>query len=257
MPSGRPVVPPGRGIPGTPGTAGRATGRGMSGSGGDMNGLLPPGRAAGRGAGRGAAGASGSTGVTGSSVTGGAAASMGAGASSTGASTASTTGAAFAAFLAGAFLAGAGASAPSGAGGKISRSLRATGGSIVDDGDLTNSPISLSLARTSLLSTPNSLASSCTRALPTTALLVRSARTRGHCGVLAHGRTHRRVLIARSSLDSISWVKLCLLLLGRQPPTNRGEVQGFGHSKRPAESPSPLCLIQAGGVGMHPGTTSG
>jgi hypothetical protein len=35
-----------------------------------------------------------------------------------------------------------------------------TGGSTVDDADLTNSPISLSFARTILLSTPNSLASS-------------------------------------------------------------------------------------------------
>ncbi len=52
-----------------------------------------------------------------------------------------------------------------------SRSRRATGASTVDDADLTNSPCSLSLARTSLLVTPSSFASSCTRALPATALL--------------------------------------------------------------------------------------
>ena len=51
------------------------------------------------------------------------------------------------------------------------RSRRATGASTVLDADLTNSPISLSLARTVLLSTPSSFASSCTRALPGTALL--------------------------------------------------------------------------------------
>jgi len=43
--------------------------------------------------------------------------------------------------------------------------------STVDDADFTNSPCSLSLARTSLLVTPSSFASSCTRALPATALL--------------------------------------------------------------------------------------
>jgi hypothetical protein len=51
------------------------------------------------------------------------------------------------------------------------RSRRATGASTVLDADLTNSPISFSLASTVLLSTPSSFASSCTRALPATALL--------------------------------------------------------------------------------------
>src|SRR5699024_8879579 len=61
----------------------------------------------------------------------------------------------------------AGASAPS----KDSLSRRATGGSTVDDADLTNSPCSFSRARTSLLVTPSSFANSWTRALPATALL--------------------------------------------------------------------------------------
>ncbi|MBG6138154.1 hypothetical protein IW245_004348 [Longispora fulva] len=39
------------------------------------------------------------------------------------------------------------------------------------DADLTNSPMSFNLASTVLLSTPSSLASSCTRAFPATALL--------------------------------------------------------------------------------------
>ena len=56
---------------------------------------------------------------------------------------------------------------------KDSRSRRATGASTVEDADLTNSPCSLSRARTSLLVTPSSLANSCTRALPATTLLSR------------------------------------------------------------------------------------
>lgn len=50
----------------------------------------------------------------------------------------------------------------------------ATGGSMVEDADLTNSPISFSFSRTNLLSTPNSLASSCTRGLATLLLLARA-----------------------------------------------------------------------------------
>lgn len=55
--------------------------------------------------------------------------------------------------------------------GNDSRSRRATGASTVDDADLTNSPCSFSRSSTCLLVTPSSLASSCTRALPATALL--------------------------------------------------------------------------------------
>lgn len=47
-----------------------------------------------------------------------------------------------------------------------SRNRRATGASTVEDADFTNSPCSLSLAKSSLLVTPSSLANSCTRALP-------------------------------------------------------------------------------------------
>lgn len=55
--------------------------------------------------------------------------------------------------------------------GNDSRRRRATGASTVDDADFTNSPCSLSVASSSLLVTPSSLANSCTRALPATALL--------------------------------------------------------------------------------------
>lgn len=72
--------------------------------------------------------------------------------------------------------------------------LRTTGASIVDDAERTNSPISLSLAMTALLSTPNSLASSYTRTFAT-ALPTRSGDVLGPslpCG------NHRCVLIERS-----------------------------------------------------------
>ncbi len=49
-------------------------------------------------------------------------------------------------------------------------SLRTTGASIVEDAERTNSPSSWSLAMTTLLSTPNSLASSYTRTLATSLL---------------------------------------------------------------------------------------
>lgn len=54
--------------------------------------------------------------------------------------------------------------------------LRTTGASIVEDADRTNSPSSWSLAMTTLLSTPNSLASSYTRTFATSLLLVRGGR---------------------------------------------------------------------------------
>src|SRR5690606_13750773 len=84
-----------------------------------------------------------------------------------------------AAFLAGAFLAGSAGSeaAPPAA---LSCSPYSflkritTGGSTVEDADFTNSPISLSFSRTTLLSTPSSLASSWTRGLATLLLLAPS-----------------------------------------------------------------------------------
>jgi len=61
--------------------------------------------------------------------------------------------------------------------GKASLNLRTTGGSIVDDAERTNSPISWSLAITALLSTPSSFASSYTLAFATSLLsLVRTRR---------------------------------------------------------------------------------
>jgi hypothetical protein len=77
------------------------------------------------------------------------------------------------------------------------RSRRATGASTVLDADLTNSPMSFNVARTVLLSTPSSLASSCTRALPGTALLTsRSYEQRPH---RPHSCTRSLVISGTSS----------------------------------------------------------
>lgn len=77
---------------------------------------------------------------------------------------------------------------------RASVSLRTTGASMVEDAERTNSPSSWSLAMTTLLSTPNSLASSYTRTLATSLLLGPGASGPS----LLHGRTHR-VLIECSS----------------------------------------------------------
>ena len=75
-------------------------------------------------------------------------------------------------------------------------SLRATGGSTVDDADFTNSPIASSLFKTVLLSTPSSLASSYTRAFGTQFLLSWAARIRAR-PLLIHGElvpSHRATM---------------------------------------------------------------
>jgi hypothetical protein len=107
-------------------------------------------------AGAAAAGASGAAGgATGSATTG----ATGSGVTGAGAAFA----AAAAVFLAGALRAGFSAGV-----GNASRTWRSTGASIVDEADFTYSPISWSLASTSLLVTPSSFASADTRALPGT-----------------------------------------------------------------------------------------
>jgi len=65
-----------------------------------------------------------------------------------------------AAFFAGAFLAGFSSPAGFATGGNFSRNFLTTGGSTVEDAERTNSPISWSFARTSLLSIPQSFANS-------------------------------------------------------------------------------------------------
>lgn len=174
---------PGRGAPGR-GACGRGIGRSTGCA--EENGLLPTRgvRAAGLGAlgagpglGPGVAPGAGLGRAGGAAGAGGAdAAAGGAAGGSTGAAGAAglATGAFSGAALVAAALAGepfpsvltfcaAGFAPPN-----DSRNRRATGASTVEDADLTNSPCSLSRARTSLLVTPSSLANSCTRALPAT-----------------------------------------------------------------------------------------
>jgi hypothetical protein len=74
-------------------------------------------------------------------------------------------------FAAGFAAAGSEAALRDGSASIAARSLRATGGSTVEDGLFTNSPSSLSFASATLLSTPSSAAISCTRGLPATILL--------------------------------------------------------------------------------------
>ncbi len=117
----------------------------------------------------------GAAGVTGAGAAGTAGAGLGAGAPGLGAAGRAAAAGEGAAGLEGAALRGAPGFAavlpalPPGPC-KASVNLRTTGASIVEDAERTNSPSSWSLAMTTLLSTPNSLASSYTRTLATSLL---------------------------------------------------------------------------------------
>jgi hypothetical protein len=208
---------PGRGAPGR-GAPGRgAGGRGIGRSTGCAveNGLLPTRgvRAAGLGAGRGPGTGPGRVGAGAGAACGCSAAGAG-GAGGSGAFGAAGLGpagfgAAGAASLTAAFPPPLAAAAPfpavfSCAGlppPNDSRSRRATGASTVDDADLTNSPCSLSRARTSLLVTPSSLANSCTRALPaTTSPVYEATAVVGRASGLAMTHGHRDFTVCSCSL---------------------------------------------------------
>ncbi len=143
--------------------------------------------------------------------------------------------------------AAAGAGVPTG---NASFSLRTTGASIVDEALLTNSPNSLSLAMISLLDLPSSFASSCTRALPATALLTvrpggRTARPRVSCtgsllelhGVLTTGRPAFGVCSAGTARR------------GPDPSVRRPDPDSSG-----AEMREPL-WFRANGTGAGPART--
>lgn len=138
----------------------------------------------------GAAGAAGAGAAGAGACAGGAAAAGAAGAGAwAGAMGAAAAGAAGAgaAGAAGAEADGAGAAA---AGlGKVSRTLRSTGDSMVDDGDLTYSPSALKCAIRDLLSVPSSLASALTRTFATFLLSWVCAAT-GAQTVLVLGLAH-------------------------------------------------------------------
>jgi hypothetical protein len=136
-----PIRAAGAAWPGARGTPGRGAGVGCGGAAGSLAGAA------------GVAGAAGTAGAAGA-VTAGASAvtSMGAGAGASG--TASSAFAA-AAFFVVVFLTGGGGSLAS-----FSLSRLSTGASTVEEADRTNSPMSFSMLRTVLLSTPSSFASS-------------------------------------------------------------------------------------------------
>src|SRR5699024_10617808 len=124
----------------------------------------------------------------------------------------------------------AGASAPS----KDSLSRRATGGSTVDDADLTNSPCSFSRARTSLLVTPSSFANSWTRALPATALLTGEVeRARPHDLGLCAMTVHRRYFTVCSLLRPVLLVGPARALGVRPDRSSPLPVRGCGSVRRP------------------------
>lgn len=72
---------------------------------------------------------------------------------------------------------------------RAARSLRATGGSMVDEGLLTNSPSSFSFASATLLSTPSSEAISCTRGFAFATVLLSGGLPRQGRPLVADG-TH-------------------------------------------------------------------
>jgi hypothetical protein len=156
-----------------------------------------------------------------------------------------------------------------------SLSLRTTGASIVEDAERTNSPISLSLAMTALLSTPNSLASSYTRTFATALpLLGPATRTLSRPGqrVLrpaSASAVHRRMLIGRSlqsqPLPSVQPQGQRPRTASVQQLASRRMPPGIPRPCRPAVPPAGEAraerLGDAGlvpsmpgsGAGMHPG----
>ena len=155
-----------------------------------------------------------------------------------------------------------------------SRSRRATGASTVEDADLTNSPCSLRRASTSLLVTPSSLANSCTRALPATALLTGEAERAARYGLgLRPKRAHRGNFTVCSCLllPVLSWAGC-----PRPSPTTVGGRSSLAvceqrvdlvsesrlvhaHVGRPqcvGEDPAPHRRPQTPAIGMEPGTSS-
>ena len=176
----------------------------------------------------------------------------------------------------------AGAPLPLPADGNESRSLRATGASTVEDADFTNSPRSLSLLRTSLLVTPSSFASSCTRALPATGLLTvgaggvsRSTPLLAHVhGLVLHGcgyMSDRPALVGVHSTRvsrASGWVVLrgpgsTGARTGVASPgpvievsVHRRGVERSLRAQSAGEGPAPLGGPQALGIAMQPGTAS-
>jgi len=138
----------------------------------------------------------------------------------------------------------AGAAAPANAW----RSFRTTGGSMLEDGPLTNSPISFSFSSAVLLSIPSSLAISCTRGLATV-LLSRAPSRSGRSRQFWTGLISSRSLVVHVPVSlfcrgqwswwNSGWVVLCLRRAprgGRAAPVDRGRSPGGTHVGKPCAS---------------------
>lgn len=145
------------------------------------------------------------------------------------------TGALGVAVLFGAAFLGAAASAGFWAG-MASFSLRMTGGSRVDDGPLTNSPMSLSFARSSLLVRPSSLATSCTRGFAT--ILLSQACTRAWEQALLL-TSHFEPFIMRPSADQ----PVLSEEMHARRSTCLSHLSASARSGRPANSRVCLCPV--------------
>jgi hypothetical protein len=228
-----------------------------------VDGAWGPGRGPGTGACRAAAESGAGTGAAAGAADGAAAA---AGASATGAGSATSGCAAAGADAVGsaagegagwaaAFFAGAAFfAAPLPAPADLSSSpycflnFASTGSSTVDDADLTNSPISLSFSRTTLLSTPSSLASSWTRVLATLLLLARvpagegEDRTASWCA-RSSVSTHRVLMSCCSRFsrsDGQCWY--CWMV-----PGGAGILRRCGRTPRLPWWPTPVRCAAPGG----------
>jgi hypothetical protein len=126
-------------------------------------------------------------------------------------------------------------------------SLRTTGGSIVEEGPLTNSPISFSFSRVRFESIPNSAAISCTRAFPATILL--SERTQP-----GRAATYRRDSFRATHEVSICHSTCSIRVQRPGDFCQSGEIQRSALLQRPRPRPLGLGGLDAVSPTVHPRT---
>jgi hypothetical protein len=145
--------------------------------------------------------------------------------------------------------------------------LRTTGASIVEDAERTNSPSSWSLAMTTLLSTPNSLASSYTRTLATSLLLRSGVVVRRTVATSwAYSSRAHRVLIAISTYFQLAGVPdrtvsraflACLRCCLLDVPTQVGGIERSLHPKGPGKRPAADRQVETDSGRVHISTPTG
>lgn len=234
-------APPGRGACGAPAAG---AGRGAPGVSEDAAGVDASdtsGAAGAAGAGTEGAGAatSGAAGAAGAGVGAGAGAGAGRAGPGLAAGAAGRAGPGRPAAGRGEAAGAAGADAPADAepsASRAARSLRATGGSIVEDGLLTNSPSSLSFARAILLSTPSSEAISCTRGFATILLsggLPRTGQT-VRCGRVSFRAVHFESI----AVQPFRWRDSSKVCVSRGPDTRNART----NARRRRASSTHVCV---------------